>query len=743
VTRGYLVKIACGAVVSALSLGGGGGCGGKSSTTGEDEGAAASGGAANGGGGLQIVSAPRPEKVDLLFMIDSSADMAEKQRLLSQAVGGLVESVAEVVGDIHIGVITSSLGDHGSGDICSTNLGSTTIIDHTFDDHAHLLPTVRQGLASSDDAGFLAWDPGASDAAHDGVIRNVADHVTAAGEAGCAFEASLEAWYRFLVDPDPVGSMSNNGMVSVRGLTSALILDQRAAFLRPDSLLVIVMLTDENDCSIVDEPGTQGWLIPYKGGPNMNHWRMPRAHSVCATNPNASNCAPCGQGDPDPGCTSGVNHTDLDDPPNLRCYRQKQRFGIDLLYPTQRYVDALTEPSIDPRYNGTPVDNPIFRPYQLFPGPTLGPIPEGQRPASWVILAGIVGVPWQDLATTDSLEGEGLTYLSASELESADRWDLILGGGTYGAWEPLDPFMLESIDPRPAGEHPLLPYVRPEPPNLDRAAWNPINGHEQYPGSLRDDLQFACTFSLQTAVACTPENGDSCRCNANELEYESPLCDYSDGPDAGVQVMTGAYPSLRNLQVLKDLGDQAVTTSICPKSVVSNDPEMDPTYGYNPAMAAIASRMREAMLAQCLEQQLTPDESGRVACHVYEVRMPANEPCSCDENIGRAPVSSGVASKVASKLVHEGRCGGRDQRPCSEACTCEIQQFEGPELETCQTTLNDPGNLFGYCYIDQEAGVGDESIVESCPADRKRILRFIGANVPAKDGMTLMSCSGG
>ena len=88
------------------------------------------------------------------------------------------------------------------------------------------------------------------------------------GEQGCGWEASLESWYRFLVDPVPYQSLSR---VVCRGSTSTMsncvqpstgpdsrillddtLLAQRAAFLRDDSLVAIIMLTDENDCSIID-----------------------------------------------------------------------------------------------------------------------------------------------------------------------------------------------------------------------------------------------------------------------------------------------------------------------------------------------------------------------------------------------------------------------------------------------------------------------------------------------------------
>jgi hypothetical protein len=85
--------------------------------------------------------------------------------------------------------------------------------------------------------------------------------VRSSGEHGCGYEASLEAWYRFLIDPEPPSSVSvpAGSATSVVGPVDTTVLAQRQAFLRADSLVAIVMLTDENDCSIVDEG--YGWLI--------------------------------------------------------------------------------------------------------------------------------------------------------------------------------------------------------------------------------------------------------------------------------------------------------------------------------------------------------------------------------------------------------------------------------------------------------------------------------------------------
>src|SRR6185295_9118538 len=104
------------------------------------------------------------------------------------------------------------------------------------------------------------------------------DMIGAVGEHGCGYEASLESWYRFLIDPEPPANVTRAGDVTVRsskltvnadGSTGACVgcdealLAQRKAFLRPDSLVAIVMLSDENDCSIRDDQ--VGWFVGANG----------------------------------------------------------------------------------------------------------------------------------------------------------------------------------------------------------------------------------------------------------------------------------------------------------------------------------------------------------------------------------------------------------------------------------------------------------------------------------------------
>jgi hypothetical protein len=450
------------------------------------------------------------DKIDLLFMIDNSRSMGDKQALLAEAVPKLMERLIvprclsstgavherssleeacpagyaaefRAVTDIHVAVISSSLGAHGAANPACLGLPPD-------DDRALLLPKVRPalGLASYNGSGFLAWDPqqklmppGEKESQRLGM--QFGEMVKAAGEEGCGFEASLESWYRFLIDPEPPLTLKVQDNRSVVTAIDEEVLAQRRAFLRPDSLVAIVMLTDENDCSIRDEAAGHMLATLTQGD------AVPRATSICEQDPNAPCCLPCSlKGDPPQGCAPPASDAACqrgdelakgEDQINMRCLQNKRRYGYDFLYPTSRYVQGLTQLQVPRRSDGQMVENPLFQ-------SAAGKPP---RSSALVYLAGIVGVPWQDIADDASRSGPGLRYLSASELESAGRWDVIVGDSSKNQ-PPRDPFMLESTKPR-AGTNPVTGDAIADAMSRDPQA-SPINGHEQVDVG-GNDLQYA------------------------------------------------------------------------------------------------------------------------------------------------------------------------------------------------------------------------------------------------------------
>jgi len=455
-------------------------------------------------------------------------------------------------------------------------------------------------------------------------------------------------------------------IVSSQGIDET-VLQQRADFLRSDSLVSIVVLSDENDCSIIDGPFPLGvrdatgqvgeWPDSYRvnkegklsSGPISTSWvalpttdRLYPATAACAENPYAPDCQNCSAFANDPaaaqqaGCPLDPTGRYLaalpesKDRPLLRCWNQRQRFGFDMLYPLQRYVDALRSPQIydtngairsdktdDPAWQNLytdasrtdlPASERLVAP--LVPNPlfanavTSAADPSSKAPprdSRLVLFTSIVGVPWQDLArdqSTFELE-QGLRPTTG---DSAIDWDTILGDPFATTHPqpvaPRDPLMIEASEPRTA-----LGGTLPNGQSLSRA-WNDINGHEwntSYAG-YSGELQYACVFPV--ADISTTQVTNRCSSFSAEVltEAKNPLCesyDASDATKAGTgtftttQARAGAYPGTRFLHVAKQLGAEGVVGSICAadtSSEAANDPQRV-RYGYRATMASLLAAM--------------------------------------------------------------------------------------------------------------------------------------------------------
>jgi len=594
----------------------GGAATGGSGLGGIATGGTATGGNAAGGEGTGGVFDPGDDpsvstQLDLLLVIDNSLSMAEKQALFAEAIPAVVlrlvnppcvdaegltvaepstpdeacpdGSAREIlpVDDLHVGVVSSSLGGHG-GYICSPAEGSLYVPEK--DDRGELIGPLR-GVTTYQDQGFLKWDPrglgtppGQSDPA--AFAAEVAALVAAAGDTGCGYEAPLESWYRFLVDPEPPLEVRFESNQSVRTGINTTLLEQRAAFLRPSSALAIVMLGDENDCSVIDFG--PGFVV---GGIDAST-QLPRGSEPCTVDPNDPCCRSCALAEaaPPEGCTPLADDPVCqlgplgyaEDPRNLRCFDQKRRYGIDLLYPTERYVRALTSPTIVRDSDGAEIENPLFA---------------GGRDPSLVTVVGIVGVPWQLLAAPGA-EGEPLKYRTATELHDEGLWPAIVGDVATHV-PPLDPFMVESIAPRTAlGASPVT-GLAPEPPEAAGAA-SPVNGHER---TVADgsDLQFACTYPLAEPRVCEADSTAACDCKEADPNFtNNPLCqDAGSTTSVTTQYWGKAYPSLRQLEVLRALGPLAVPASICAR--VTGADRTDPDWGYAPAARAMIERLEDLL----------------------------------------------------------------------------------------------------------------------------------------------------
>lgn len=495
-------------------------------------------------------------KVDLLFVADNSIGMDAKHGYLADALGRVFGGLP--VTDIHVGVISTSLGN--GGNVCTSSNPRT-------DDHARLLNRSAGGaVVAGAERGFLALGAGGvTDVAT--LEARTKEILGGVGQSGCGFEAQLEAMYRFAVEPEPPAAVSLDPTMRAKldGIDYEL-LAQRKAFFRPDSAVAIVMLTDEDDGSLdplaiggfgyafgsTDFPGSS-----VRRGSSAQGTTAARGTSACASDPFGADCTSCGFATTcdaiTPSCQklqSDANCKESGDPShqgpgydgyypaaaddlNVRLFDMRRRFGVEPRFPVTRYAIGLTGRRVPSRAaahaetkdaNGqraiaeyaqaTTCQNPLFAsnlPEKA--GDELCALDDNHRSSRLVTFGLIAGAP-------------------AELLKAPVDFTKLVGknppvDGSVSNDGALDPRMIQSVEPR-AG----------------------VAGDWKTKGK---DLQYACTFALPTSVDCAADE----RCDCFEPGVESPIC------SGTTQIRGKAYPAFRPLLLAQQLGERAVIASAC------------------------------------------------------------------------------------------------------------------------------------------------------------------------------------
>lgn len=173
------------------------------------------------GFGQEVVINPRGvTAVDLLFVIDDSGSMREEQRNLAVQLPQLVRDLAS----------PPDRDDDGAPDwpaveslriaIANTDVGTGSVMYQG----AQCVPGGDDGMLHG--AGIYEWEAGDDPDAFAADVRTVVENI---GVTGCAFEQQLEATVRALERAGAQG------------------------FPREDALLAIIVVTDEEDCSVDDD----------------------------------------------------------------------------------------------------------------------------------------------------------------------------------------------------------------------------------------------------------------------------------------------------------------------------------------------------------------------------------------------------------------------------------------------------------------------------------------------------------
>lgn len=686
--------------------------------------------ARGGGGEPRPVPATHVDKVDLLLVVDDGPGVADARAEVARQLPKLLASLADrtrpgAAADIHVAVISSSLGTAG------TSLCHPSVKGPAANGGAHPLPRtdVCRGAAAP-----LAWvsDPVRDPKALSGPAgltalgEAAACVVGSAGDGGCAVPQPWEAVYHFLVDPRPYakaevkctfgadGDACGNNDVIVDGVDERL-LAERAAFLRPDSMLAVVLVSEHDDASL--HPAGKNW-IPWAYAPRA----MRPGWEACAALPDdlepdgsseltAKGCYSCFQSEADPACgrpwPTAAPNADVD-ARALRGFHQVQRFGFNFLWSRDRYVNAFRNRSV-PDSKGVLGPNPIFE--------------GGFRDQSLVLVTGIVGVPRK-------LVRDGDTPKILGPVE----WEKIAGADPG----KRDPYMIASIGPRPG-----LPRFAG-----DRTIDEVHGGDRDVPAG--DDLQYACIAARPASATGAPDCAK---------DPTGPLC----GP-GGTQPFRKAYPGLRHARILHALGAAGQLASICDED-------------FGDTMAAVGTAVRKRLAAQCLNLIVEPDADGRVACAVTDVFppeawvgktcetltgaggataycTPGKRPCRrageerdveavAKEISLRLRVPDAVAPKGTEMVSGEVQGGNVVVRASDGTVhlVCEVRQLAGGGVDpavgaACRTDPSWATSLGGFCYATAREVVG-----EVCFARGSPVLRFVGDAVPRPTTQRYVLCT--
>lgn len=618
---------------------------------------------------------------DLLLVIDNSASMADKQRVLAESlkqVLGTIRCTDErgltidakdapagsnciVVGDgVRIGVVTTDLGTGNEGCEPANSPG-------------HLVP--RPG-------GKLFFD-GSDDDIGEFLESELEDWILGLGESGCGYEAPLESAYRFLIDPSPLWYPPADAQTTSEPTLDTQLLDERRSFVRPGSALVVVFLTDEDDCSL-------DWS---KAGRMMSEAAaMLRATSECDADPADRCCRSCSEPDAgaepdecppvgeDENCALGLL-SELENPADTRCFDQKRRFGIELTHSTARYVRGFTSDTVEGP-DGSAVPNPLFE---------SGKMPEQ------VHVAAIVGVPWQLLEGV-AAGSAPFDVPSADELLAANAWPRLVG-------PDVDKHLIPSIEPR---QGLAAPSSQP---------WaDPMNSHE-FDNPYRATLQLSCAFPLEQPKDCETEGCDCASFGWPDgtvapLSPNNPLCQSASGSYDSTQRAAGAVPPPRLLEVIKEVG--GIVGPICPASAADGTSIADGFLGtFFELLPWFGFGVPEGV---CLPVPIPHLQDAVNKCRLIE-RLPAVD-VDCER----------PARRVAGTADAQGLLPPKAK--LADFTFCEILPVPGdyePDspFYSCANDANVDPDLAGYCIIDPQNGVGSDRLVAFCPEDAKRRIRVV------------------
>jgi hypothetical protein len=247
------------------------------------------------------------DAVDILLVVDDSASMLPEANALKAELPRLVNAIISghdavmtfpAASSVHVGVVTTDMGagagapddDRRAAPPCDRAAGDCSSVQRSpycsvaGDDGVLVQPGAAGVTCLEADPGYIAYSAGQSEQVTASTLACVPVVLAEGAAHGCGFEQPLEAALKALTPA---------GVHDPRFFTGHGHGDrENAGFLRKDSLLVVVVISDEDDCSASD---TNIFALSFE-----------------ASEP--------------------YKREDL----NLRCY-----YNPDKLYPVERYVGSL------------------------------------------------------------------------------------------------------------------------------------------------------------------------------------------------------------------------------------------------------------------------------------------------------------------------------------------------------------------------------------------------------------------
>ena len=405
---------------------------------------------------------------------------------------------------------------------------------------------------------------------------------------------------------------------------------------------------------------------------------------------------------------------------NLRHVHEKQKYGVSVQFPIQRYVLGLTSPKVPNRDSEYPsgatsyqglvstnltCTNPLFA--ASLPKVTAGGtapsdqdlcnLTPGTRSPSLIFYAHIGGVPHQ-LLQVDPTKTDAASQAQKATLTDAD-WQLILGKDPenfdYTRHRPAHGRVVPAADERPGAQW-RLPRGRPEPARGYRPDRRP---------RMRPPTRRWPSTRASSSTASTPASSSSRRRARlrSHRDHRRPDADRlvrlhrsrrrepgrSRTPSSRRSATTRRTPSrTTRRRTRRSVSSSSRTSSgrratartraSSRRSARSTRSDMsgngtDPLYGYNPAMNAIISRLSKALSHQCLPQRLTIDTDDRTRCRAWswerslarQARRACRTSCSDPNFPAYEPADPRACSRSSSDDQHAAfeRARRRRHRP--------------------------------------------------------------------------------